>query len=78
MVMLVVSVGTRPQSYSLVHSGCCQIDSTRKAKAEFIAEFCRRMGVLAGGWASVDEVADVVLFLASDLCARTRPESIKA
>ena len=37
-----------------------------KTKAEFLAEFCRRMGILAGRWATVEEVADTVLFLASD------------
>jgi 3-oxoacyl-[acyl-carrier protein] reductase len=37
-----------------------------KSKAEFLTEFCRRMGILSGRWASVQEVADTVLFLASD------------
>lgn len=37
-----------------------------KTKAEFLAEFCRRMGILAGRWATVEEVANTVLFLASD------------
>ncbi len=35
-------------------------------KADFLAQFCRRMGILAGRWASMDEVADAVLFLVSD------------
>jgi len=35
-------------------------------KAEFVTSFCKRMGILAGRWASMDEVADTVLFLASD------------
>jgi NAD(P)-dependent dehydrogenase (short-subunit alcohol dehydrogenase family) len=33
---------------------------------EFVASFCKRMGILAGRWATMDEVADSVLFLASD------------
>jgi NAD(P)-dependent dehydrogenase (short-subunit alcohol dehydrogenase family) len=35
-------------------------------KPEFIAGFCRRMGIVAGRWAEMDEVADTVTFLASD------------
>lgn len=37
-----------------------------KSKAEFLAEYCRKMGILSGRWASMEEVADTVLFLASD------------
>ena len=37
-----------------------------KAKAEFIADFCKRMGILSGRWAEMDEVASAVVFLASD------------
>ena len=37
-----------------------------KTKDEFIAEFCRRMGILAGRWAEMDEVASAVVYLASD------------
>jgi NAD(P)-dependent dehydrogenase (short-subunit alcohol dehydrogenase family) len=33
---------------------------------EFLASFCKRMGILSGRWATMDEVADTVLFLASD------------
>ena len=33
---------------------------------EFLASFCKRMGILSGRWATMDEVADSVLFLASD------------
>jgi len=33
---------------------------------EFLAGFCKRMGILSGRWATMDEVADTVLFLASD------------
>jgi NAD(P)-dependent dehydrogenase (short-subunit alcohol dehydrogenase family) len=36
------------------------------SKDEFVASFCKRMGILAGRWATMDEVADTVLFLASD------------
>jgi len=35
-------------------------------KEEFVAAFCTRMGILAGRWAHMDEVADTVVFLASD------------
>ena len=37
-----------------------------KTKAEFIADFCRRLGVVAGRWGGTDEVSDTVVFLASD------------
>ncbi|HTA44617.1 MAG TPA: SDR family oxidoreductase [Bryobacteraceae bacterium] len=37
-----------------------------KTKAEFLADFCRRMGVIAGRWASMEEVAGAVVFLSSD------------
>ena len=36
------------------------------SKDEFVAGFCKRMGILAGRWAEMDEVADTVVFLASD------------
>jgi 3-oxoacyl-[acyl-carrier protein] reductase len=36
------------------------------SKNEFVATFCKRMGILAGRWAGMDEVADTVVFLASD------------
>jgi NAD(P)-dependent dehydrogenase (short-subunit alcohol dehydrogenase family) len=35
-------------------------------KEEFVSGFCKRMGILAGRWATMDEVADTVVFLASD------------
>lgn len=35
-------------------------------KDEFLASFCKRMGILAGRWAEMSEVADTVVFLASD------------
>jgi 3-oxoacyl-[acyl-carrier protein] reductase len=35
-------------------------------KEEFVATFCKRMGILSGRWASMDEVADTVMFVASD------------
>jgi NAD(P)-dependent dehydrogenase (short-subunit alcohol dehydrogenase family) len=37
-----------------------------KAKAEFLDEYMRKIGILAGRWASVEEVTDLVVFLASD------------
>ena len=37
-----------------------------KTKAEFLAEYCRQKGILAGRWASMEEVSDTVVFLASD------------
>jgi 3-oxoacyl-[acyl-carrier protein] reductase len=37
-----------------------------KTKAEFLTEFCRRMGILRGRWAAMEEVADAVTYLASD------------
>jgi len=35
-------------------------------KGEFVASFCKRMGILAGRWATMEEVADTVVFVASD------------
>ena len=35
-------------------------------KEEFVAGFCKRMGILAGRWATMEEVADTVVFVASD------------
>ena len=35
-------------------------------KEEFVSSFCKRMGILAGRWATMDEVADTVTFIASD------------
>ncbi len=37
-----------------------------KTKAEFLSDYCKKMGILSGRWASMDEVADTVVFLASD------------
>lgn len=37
-----------------------------KTKAEFLADYCRQKGILVGRWASMEEVSDVVAFLASD------------
>jgi 3-oxoacyl-[acyl-carrier protein] reductase len=36
------------------------------SKEEFLASFCKRMGILSGRWATMEEVADSVLFLSSD------------
>jgi NAD(P)-dependent dehydrogenase (short-subunit alcohol dehydrogenase family) len=35
-------------------------------KEEFVAGFCKRMGIAAGRWADMREVADAAVFLASD------------
>ncbi len=35
-------------------------------KEEFVTGFCKRMGILSGRWATMEEVSDAVLFLASD------------
>ena len=35
-------------------------------KEAFLAAFCKRMGILAGRWATMEEVADTAVFLASD------------
>ena len=35
-------------------------------KEEFLSGFCKRMGILAGRWADMDEIADTAVFLASD------------
>jgi NAD(P)-dependent dehydrogenase (short-subunit alcohol dehydrogenase family) len=40
-----------------------------KTKEEFLEDTCRAWGILAGRWATVDEVADVAVFLASDRAA---------
>jgi NAD(P)-dependent dehydrogenase (short-subunit alcohol dehydrogenase family) len=37
-----------------------------KSYAEFVAEFCRQKGILAGRLAKMEEISDLVVFLASD------------
>jgi 3-oxoacyl-[acyl-carrier protein] reductase len=37
-----------------------------KSRETFLAEYCQKMGILAGRWAEMDEVADAIVFLASD------------
>lgn len=37
-----------------------------KTKSEFLADICKRWGIVAGRWGTMEEVADSVLFLASD------------
>jgi NAD(P)-dependent dehydrogenase (short-subunit alcohol dehydrogenase family) len=37
-----------------------------KTKTEFLADVCKRWGIVAGRWGTMEEVADSVLFLASD------------
>jgi NAD(P)-dependent dehydrogenase (short-subunit alcohol dehydrogenase family) len=38
-------------------------------KEAFVAGFCKRMGILTGRWAAMEEVADLAVFLASDRAA---------
>jgi NAD(P)-dependent dehydrogenase (short-subunit alcohol dehydrogenase family) len=42
---------------------------TGKTKDEFVADICRQWGILSGRWTTVEEVADLVVFLASDRAA---------
>jgi len=37
-----------------------------KTKEQFLADTCKSWGILAGRWASMEEVTDAVVFLASD------------
>lgn len=37
-----------------------------KSKEEFLEDYCRQKGILSGRWAKVEEIADVIVFLASD------------
>ncbi len=37
-----------------------------KSRDEWLAAYCQQKGILAGRWAGMDEVADAVVFLASD------------
>src|SRR6266566_1216321 len=37
-----------------------------KSREAFLADYCQQMGILAGRWAEMDEIADAVIFLASD------------
>jgi NAD(P)-dependent dehydrogenase (short-subunit alcohol dehydrogenase family) len=37
-----------------------------KTKEQFLADTCKSWGILAGRWGSMEEVADTVVFLASD------------
>ncbi len=37
-----------------------------KSRAEFLADYCQQKGILAGRWAEMSEIADSVVFLASD------------
>lgn len=36
------------------------------SKEEFLEKFCREKGIISGRWAQSEEVADVIVFLASD------------
>ncbi|HEX4997694.1 MAG TPA: SDR family oxidoreductase [Terriglobia bacterium] len=37
-----------------------------KTKEEFLTEYCKKMGILTGRWASMAEITDMVVFVASD------------
>jgi NAD(P)-dependent dehydrogenase (short-subunit alcohol dehydrogenase family) len=37
-----------------------------KTREQFLADYCKEKGILVGRWAEVEEVADMVVFLASD------------
>ena len=37
-----------------------------KSRADFLTDYCQQKGILAGRWAEMDEIADAVVFLASD------------
>lgn len=37
-----------------------------KTKEEFVADVCKRWGIVSGRWGTMEEVSDSVLFLASD------------
>jgi 3-oxoacyl-[acyl-carrier protein] reductase len=41
-------------------------DSAGKSADDVLAELCKEIGIISGRWAEVDEVADLVKFLASD------------
>jgi 3-oxoacyl-[acyl-carrier protein] reductase len=37
-----------------------------KNRADFLVDYCQQKGILAGRWARMDEIADAIVFLASD------------
>jgi len=37
-----------------------------KSRAAFLADYCQQKGILAGRWATMQEIADSIVFLASD------------
>ena len=37
-----------------------------KNRATFLADYCQQKGILAGRWATMEEIADSIVFLASD------------
>lgn len=43
-----------------------QAEQAGTSKAEFLERYCHEKGIVAGRWGSMQEVADVVVFLASD------------
>ena len=41
----------------------------RQSRSEFLTETCRSWGIVSGRWGTMEEVADMVVFLASDRAA---------
>jgi len=37
-----------------------------KSRAAFLSDYCQQKGILSGRWAAMEEIADAVVFLASD------------
>lgn len=36
------------------------------SRDDFLTDYCQKKGILAGRWAMMDEIADTIVFLASD------------
>ena len=41
-------------------------EQQEKSRAAFLADYCQQKGILAGRWATMQEIADSIVFLASD------------
>jgi NAD(P)-dependent dehydrogenase (short-subunit alcohol dehydrogenase family) len=48
---------------------CASAEARNLSKAAFLDQTCRDWGIVAGRWGGMDEVADAVVFLASDRAA---------